>query len=475
MRRRINIIESLDWFTVSIYLALVLIGWVNIYAAVYQPEIASIFDVDYRCGKQFLWIMLAFILAIVVLIIDYRFYAFFSNILYAISILILASVLLFGREINGAKSWLVFGGISLQPSEFVKLTTALLLARVGSFHMFKISELKWIGISLGIIFLPMLLIGLQPDFGSVIVFFGFLFVLYREGFSSIVMFVCFYILVLFVLALVFSKVTLLIVSLAISLALYYYLEKKLKNMAIAGLIIFSVLLVFHLLNMFALEHRFDTYKVLLIGLGLVSAIFVWQALSKRLSNVILIFFFMVSSLFITYSVSYVFENVLEERHRMRINIVLGLEEDPYGVGYNVNQSKIAIGSGGFSGKGFLKGTQTKFKFVPEQTTDFIFCTIGEEWGFLGSMVTIGLFMALLLRLIFLAERQRSTFSRMYGYGVFSVFLLHFLVNIGMTIGLMPVIGIPLPFISYGGSSLWAFTIFLFIFIRLDASRSVYYK
>jgi rod shape determining protein RodA len=475
LRRRINILEKTDWVTVAIYLMMVLMGWFNIYAAVYNPEMSGIFDLGYRSGKQFVWILFAIVLAIMVMIVDYRFYSYFSYFLYGFTILLLMGVLVFGTEIKGAQSWFVFGGVSLQPSEFVKVTTALALAKLGSSHFYKISEPKWLGVSLGIILLPLLLILLQPDVGSAMVFLAFVFVLYREGFSGIIVFLGFYLILLFILTLVLPSVTVLIISLVVSLALFAFLEKRLTYAMRAFVILATAMLLFYLGNRYVLGQQFPAYQVLLVAVVLCSGFFLYQAKVKKMGNVVVVAAFMVASLFIAHSVSYVFENILEERHRKRINIVLGLEEDPYGAGYNVNQSKIAIGSGGFSGKGYLQGTQTKFKFVPEQTTDFIFCTVGEEWGFLGSFVTIGLFVFLLLRLIFLAERQRSVFSRMFGYAVFSVFLLHFTVNLGMTIGLMPVIGIPLPFFSYGGSSLWAFTIFLFIFIRLDTSRSVYYK
>ena len=474
MRRRINIFESIDWITVSIYLALVLIGWVNIYAAVYNPEMKSIFDFDYRSGKQFIWIIFAFVLAIVVLIVEYRFYSFFAYFLYGLFILLLICVLFFGKEINGARSWFVFGNVSLQPSEFVKVTTALAIARLNSSHFFKMKSFKWMVVCLGIIFLPLLLILAQPDVGTAVVFLSFIFVLYREGFSGVAVFVGFYLIVLFIFSLVFSQVTVLLFSLGISLALYYYLEKNLKFSLQAFFVFVGLINITLLINRYLFDSQYSVYMVLVVTIAVVTIFYLWLAMNRKLSNIFIIAIFLFSSIGITYSVDKVFNN-LNERHKKRINIVLGLEEDPLGVGYNVNQSKIAIGSGGFSGKGFLKGTQTKFKFVPEQTTDFIFCTVGEEWGFLGSFFIISIFTFLLLRLIYLAERQRSVFSRMFGYAVFSVFFLHFVINLGMTIGLMPVIGIPLPFFSYGGSSLWAFTIFLFIFLRLDASRSALYR
>lgn len=454
---------------------MVFVGWINIYAAVYNEDIKNIFDTDFRSGKQFIWIILAFILAIVVLIIDYRFYAFFSYILYGFSILLLIAVLIFGKEINGAKSWFVFGGISFQPSELAKLTAALALSRLGSSHIFKINSIKSISYAIGIMVIPMLLILVQPDVGSVLVFVAFIFVLYREGFSGLFVFLGFYIVFLFVLSLVFSKSTVFIISILVSFSIHYYLEKR-ASQIIQGLLLLSgVTLLLYAINRWGIGGRFTNYKVIILSVTLTTIYFIQLSRLKKLSNVYIIIIFLFSSVLLNYSVDYVFDNYLEERHQKRINIVLGIEEDPLGVGYNVEQSKIAIGSGGFSGKGYLQGTQTKFKFVPEQTTDFIFCTVGEEWGFLGSFFVVVMFVILLLRILYLAERQKSTFSRMFGYSVFTVFFLHFAINLGMTIGLMPVIGIPLPFFSYGGSSLWSFTVFLFIFLRLDASRSVYLK
>ncbi len=477
MRRRINILESLDWTTVIIYLILVVLGWLNIYAAVYNEDIANILDFDYRSGKQFVWILLAFIIAIVILVIEYRFYSFAAYFLYGLSLLLLIGVLLFGKEINGAKSWFVLGGVSLQPSEFTKVATALALARLGSSHFFKISSFKYVVYSFGIILLPVLLILGQSDFGSALIFLSLIFVLYREGFSGFVVFIGYYLILLFVLSLVYSKIVVLSVTIIVSCVLYSVLEKKVKATLLTALSLFGITFVIYAINRWLLNYKFSSFIVLVISTTLVSIYLATIALKgkiRNVSNIYIILIFLFSTIIFNASVQRIYTK-LEDRHQKRINIVLGIESDPQGVGYNVNQSKIAIGSGGFKGKGYLQGTQTKLRFVPEQTTDFIFCTVGEEWGFVGSFVVIILFLILLLRLIYLAERQRSVFSRMFGYAVFSVFLFHFAINLGMTIGLMPVIGIPLPFFSYGGSSLWAFTAFLFIFLRLDASRSVYFK
>jgi rod shape determining protein RodA len=412
-----------------LYLILVLVGWMNIYAAVYNEDHQSILDTSQRYGKQLLWIGASFVLAIGILLIDFRFFSSFSYPIYFLMLATLVGVLIFGTEVKGSKSWFSLGGMAIQPSEFAKFATALALAKFLSTLNIKIEDFRTKVLSAVIIFSPALLILLQPDTGSTLVYTAFLVVLYREGLSGKFFTFAFSVATLFIL-------TLLIRNSSLNLPFEVSLN--------GGWILISVLA--------------------LLGIGFIIAFrkikYVWQTT--------VVIFILCSS--VVMSVDYVFENVLQPHQTKRIDVLLGLEYDPKGAGYNVNQSMIAIGSGGAFGKGFLKGTQTKFDFVPEQSTDFIFCTIGEEWGFLGSIVLVGLFMTLFIRLIFLAERQRSKFSRIYGYSVASILFFHFAVNIGMTIGLAPVIGIPLPFISYGGSSLWSFTILLFIFIKLDSDR-----
>lgn len=429
MRNKQGIFEKIDWTVTGLYLMLVFIGWLNIYAAIYNEEHQSIFDISQRYGKQLIWIGAALIIAITVLLIDFRFYSSFAYAIYFLCLLTLIAVLLIGTEVKGSKSWFAIGGLAIQPSEFAKFATGLALSKYLSTLNIRIEDLSSKMMVALIILLPAGLILLQPDTGSTLVYVSLFIVLYREGLSGTYF------------TLVFSAATLFILTLLIrnssmslpfgtELAGEWILVAFLASLAIASILFF----------------RHVKY--------------VWQ---------FVVIVFILASGFI-FSVSYVFENVLLPHQTKRIDVLLGLESDPKGAGYNVNQSMIAIGSGGFSGKGFLKGTQTKFDFVPEQSTDFIFCTIGEEWGFAGSFVLILLFVWLLLRLIQLAERQRSKFSRIYGYAVASILFFHFAVNIGMTIGLAPVIGIPLPFISYGGSSLWAFTVLLFIFIKLDSDR-----
>ncbi len=415
MRARLGTFYNIDWIMIFLYLALVLIGWVNIYSAIYDESHSNIFDFSQRYGKQLIWIIAALVLAFSILLIDAKLFLAFSYAIYILGFIALLAVLVIGTKIAGSRSWFQIGGVGLQPSEFVKFATALTLAKFLSgqnVNLRKFSSLFKAGL---IIILPALLILLQPETGTALVFGSLIIVLYREGLSSKFLIVGFIAIILFIATLLSSKY--IVVGIAFGILFLFYLRIR-KN--------------------------------------------------KR-SFITIFFIFILSSGYI-FSVDYAFENVLESHQKKRINVLIGKEADPKGAGYNVNQSKIAIGSGGLIGKGFLKGTQTKFNFVPEQSTDFIFCTIGEEWGLMGSSVVIILFLWLIIRLFILAERQRSSFSRIYGYSVASILFFHFLVNIGMTIGLAPVIGIPLPFLSYGGSSLWAFTILLFIFIRQDASR-----
>lgn len=415
MRVRKSTFYNIDWFTVFIYLLLIFIGWINIYSAVYDDTHQNIFDLSQRYGKQLVWIGASIIIAFILILIDSKLFSTFSYLIYILSLLSLIAVLLIGTKIAGSRSWFQLGEFALQPSEFAKFATSLALAKFLSGLNRSLLKFKDLILSGIIIAVPALLILLQPDMGSALVYLAFIMVLYREGLS-------------------------------------------------AKFILFGLLAII----LFLATLLINKYLVIAIYFGF---IFIYYLKHFRLkgSLPILLIVFTLGSAYI-YSTDYVFENILEPHQKKRINILIGKESDPRGAGYNVNQSKIAIGSGGFSGKGYLKGTQTKFNFVPEQSTDFIFCTIGEEWGLVGSSMVIILFLSLFSRLIILAERQRSVYSRIYGYSVASILFFHFIVNIGMTIGLVPVIGIPLPFISYGGSSLWSFTILLFIFIRQDASR-----
>lgn len=415
MRDQKNILQNIDWVLVALFVVMVLIGWVNIYAAVYNEEHSSIFDLSQSYGKQTLWIGGACVLALMILVIDGKFYAAFSYAIYAVFILLLISTFAFSRDVKGSFGWIDIGSFKLQPAEFAKFATSMALAKYLSTLDIRMQNARTKLISTLILGLPALIILLQNDTGSALVFASFIFVLYREGLSGNILLLALVSVALFVLALL------------------------VKNSTLIGI---------------------------LIGLAVVFIMLV----RKNKRNIIIIVSGAIIAIGMVYSVDYVYSNVLQAHQRTRIDVLLGKELDLKGAGYNVNQSKIAIGSGGLFGKGFLQGTQTKYDFVPEQSTDFIFCTVGEEWGFLGSLVVIGLFMALLGRIIFVAERQRSQYSRIYGYGVASIIFFHLMINVGMTIGLAPVIGIPLPFFSYGGSSLWSFTILLFIFIKLDSYR-----
>ncbi len=469
--RKNNVFANLDWLVVILYFVLISMGVLNIFSAEFNETTKNFFDFSLRSGKQMIWISAALILAFLLLIIDSRFYLYFATPLYVIMILALMAVLVIGVEINGAKSWFIIGPVRIQPSEFAKVVTGLMLAKYLSGPHIKLQNIKDLIIAGVIIFMPALIILLQPDTGSTLVYFSLIVVLYREGLSGILVAIGIAMTVLFIFTLLIDKLVIVASLISLAFIIYFFLEKKKKYFLIgAGIFLISGMLILGV-NKFALDSKFSIYMLLLLAISISGLVFIVFSFAKKIKYVLLILVILTGAIGFTYSVDYFFHNILEDHQQKRISVVLGIESDPLGSGYNVNQSKIAIGSGGFTGKGYLRGTQTKFNFVPEQSTDFIFCTVGEEWGFIGTTVMILLFVFLLIRILMLAERQRTPFSRIYGYSVFSIFLFHFTINIGMTIGLVPVIGIPLPFISYGGSSLWAFTILLFIFLRLDASRS----
>jgi len=417
LRRSSDIYGKLDWPTILIYMALVILGWFNIYAAVYDETVSQpIWDLSLNSGRQLIFIVASIVIIMGVIIIDMRFYEAFAYVAYGIILLLLILVPIIGKEVGGNKAWLGVGSFGVQPSEFAKFITALAVAKMIGSVGFKMDNLRNQLMLFGLVGLPMVLILLQKDTGTALVFTSFVFVFFREGMSPFLMIVGICAAFIFILTLLVPNQLYLHGGIIIGLILLILLgKKKLKRI--------SILVVGAIIIMGVIE-----------------------------------------------SVDYVITDVLKPHQQNRIKALINPDADPLGYGWNVTQSKIAIGSGGFFGKGFLKGTQTKFDFVPEQSTDFIFCTIGEEWGWMGSFVILGLFMALLLRVIFIAERQKSRFARAYGYGVVSIFFFHFAINIGMTIGLFPVIGIPLPFFSYGGSALWSFTILLFILLKLDAHR-----
>ena len=415
MRQQKSIFENIDWLLVSMYLVFVVMGWLNIYAAVYNEDHDSIFDITQNYGRQMIWIGTSVVIALAMLVIDGKFYAAFSYPIYGVMMLLLLVVLVVARDVKGAVAWIDIGNFKLQPSEFAKFATNMALAKYLSTLNIRMEDLRTKIFAGAIVAIPAIIILMQNDTGSALVFGAFIFVLYREGLTQNVLLFGFFAGVLFVLALMVKQTTLLIVIGSFALVAYLLMRKTRKNLI----------------------------AIILITIAA--------------SGVVL-------------SVDYAYNKVLQAHQRERIDVLLGKKSDPKGAGYNVNQSLIAIGSGGLTGKGYLQGTQTKYDFVPEQSTDFIFCTVGEEWGFAGTAVVLLLFLAMLYRVIYIAERQRSQYTRIYAYGVASILFFHLMINVGMAIGLAPVIGIPLPFFSYGGSSLWSFTILLFILIKLDSYR-----
>ena len=415
MKRYNNFTIRVDWLLVIMYALLVLLGWMNIYASVYDESLEqSIFSMDLNSGKQLMWIGITTVAILLIFLLDLNFFTTFSYLFYVVTLLMLVGVL-FMPEVNGAKAWFQIGPVKIQPAEFAKFTTALVVAKYINDYNIKFTSLKQYAMVFGIILLPMAVIMLQPDAGTFLVFCSFAIVFYREGMNPTPIVLGLIGIAIFVLTLLVDELYLIIGTL------------------VCGLLI--------------------------IGIG-----------ARTLKKALPIVGGMLLIIGLVYSVDVVLNNVLMPHQQKRIQVLVNPNIDPLGDGWNVTQSKIAIGSGGLLGKGFLEGTQTKFDFVPEQSTDFIFCTIGEEHGWLGSLVLVVLFMVFLLRIIFIAERQKYRLARVYGYSVAGILFFHFMINVGMTIGLFPVIGIPLPFFSYGGSSLLSFTILLFIFIKMDAHR-----
>lgn len=472
MSRRINILNDTDWLSVFIYLILIIFGWLNIYSVNYSENNPSFFSLQNRYAMQLYFIIVALIIGILIFLIDSRFYSFIAYPAYGFIMFMLLAVLVVGREVNGSKSWIMIGPMALQPSEFAKTAVILVLAKFLSGFNIKALSLRNILISLAIIFTPPIFIMLQPDFGSTLVYGAILIVLYREGLPGWILLLIFYLAAMFLFSLIFTKLTILIILICTSLFIFGILNKSFKNLALAVAALGISLSIAILLRHFGFIHL-NNYLILFGSLLLSTIFYISMAIAGKVRNVYPVILFLFAFIGFVYSVDFVFQKVLKTHQQERVQIMLGLKSDPWGYEYNVNQSKIAIGSGGFAGRGFLKGPQTKLKYVPEQSTDFIFCTVGEEWGFLGSFALVGLFIGLLIRLIYIAERQRSRFSRIYAYGVVSVLFFHFAINIAMTLAIFPVIGIPLPFISYGGSSLLAFTIMLFILLRLDSTRKAY--
>ena len=477
-----SLIKSVDWITICIYLALVILGWISVCGASYDYGEVDLLSLDTRSGKQFLWIGCSLGIGFILLMLEDKFYDWFSYILYLGMMILLAITPFLAEDINGSYSWLKFGPVSLQPAEFAKFATALALAKVMNTYGFTMAKLKNSLLVVGMILLPMLLIVLQRETGSALVYLSFFLMLYREGMPGSILFTGICAVAYFVIGIGFSQellpdgetymgeflvLSLIVIFTACLTHAYCGAQKAFKSIMIYGggaillaLLVYLYVVPFNVVWFLYIESFFLVLYLIVLSF------------KERMMHYFYIALFVVGSIGFLYSADYVFEEVLAPHQKERIEVLLGMEEDLDDAGYNVNQSKIAIGSGGLLGKGFLNGTQTKLKYVPEQDTDFIFCTVGEEQGFLGSALVLILFMALILRLISLAERQYSRFGRVYGYCVLSIFFFHLFINVGMVLGLTPVIGIPLPLFSYGGSSLWGFTILLFVFLRLDASRTV---
>lgn len=475
----ISVFRSVDWFTILLYLLLVTAGAISIYAASYDFDNASIFDFAEFSGKQLRWIVLSLVIGFVILLLDYRIYEAYAYPIYGVVIILLIATVFLSPNIHGSHSWLVFGPVSLQPAEFGKFATALALAKLFDSYNFNLNAKPSNYFrAFIIIMLPVCIILCQKETGSALVYLSLIFVLYREGMSGFVLGAAFLSILFFVLAVKFMTPEILRLSLGeftvltlicliyCLLLIFYCRDFIIARNVTLGFLASGVIIT--ILALCGVKVNGLWYFLGILTAGVIYTIL--AMFRHRIQRFVVSIGFVIVAVCFLFSVNYVFDKVLQPHQQTRILVLLGIEDDPRGVGYNVNQSKIAIGSGGLTGKGFLNGTQTKLKYVPEQHTDFIFCTIGEEEGFVGSAAVLLIFLTLILRLIHIAERQKDVFSRVYSYCVVSLFIFHICINVGMVIGLCPVIGIPLPFFSYGGSSLWGFTILLFIMLRLDAAR-----
>jgi len=477
-----SVLRSIDWLTIIIYLALLGLGWMSVCGASYTYGETDILSLDSRSGMQIVWIGTSIVLGLIILLLDDRFYDTFAYVIFGVMLLLLFATIFNPHTIKGSRSWLVLGPLRLQPAEFAKFATALALAKFMSIYGYDIHKWKHFGITLAIVLLPMLFIVLQRETGSALVYLAFFLMFYREGMTGSVLFAGVAMVIYFVVGIRYADtmllytptsvgkfVVLLLIHLFSGGLVFAYCENKRDAIRIL-LATIGITVIFLLFSLYVVP--FDIVYVQLVTTAILIGYLLWQALATRIRNYMWIALFAFGSVVFFNAADYVLNNVMEPHQRVRINVLLGLEEDLRGAGYNVHQSQIAIGSGGIKGKGFLNGTQTKLKYVPEQDTDFIFCTVGEEEGFIGSAGVLFLFWGLIMRLIRLSERQPYRFGRVYGYSVLSIFLFHMFINVGMVLGLTPVIGIPLPFFSYGGSSLWGFTILLFIFLRIDAGRNL---
>lgn len=475
-----NILKHVDWPTIGIFLALVFFGWLNIYGASYTFDQTGIFDFSNRAGKQFVWILGSMLLGTVLLLIDYKTYDILAYFAYGLMLLLLLTTPFLAHDIKGSMSWISLGPVSLQPAEFAKCIVALTIAKYMGKYDYKLRTWRDLIIPFAIIGVPALIIMiLQRETGSALVFASFLLVFYRQGMSGYVLWVGVAAVALFIISIRFGAIPLPLGSgsvgilscmLLLTAVEIFFICKEHRMRWQALILIGSVIVIYGLCLIINIWVRvpFDW-----VSMGVVIALVMYNiiiSLYWRKYFLLIVAAFTLFCIGYTHACDFVFQKVLQPHQRIRIEVLLGMKEDPAGAGYNVNQARIAIGSGRFFGKGYLNGTQTKLQFVPEQDTDFIFCTVGEEWGFVGSVAVLLLYLTFILRLISIAERQRSMFTLIYAYSVAGIFLFHLTINIGMVLGLMPVIGIPLPFFSYGGSSLWGFTLLLFILLRLDAAR-----
>ena len=473
--RSSSVWKSVDWVTILIYLCMVIAGWLCVCGASYDFDSVRLFDPSGRPGLQLIWIGTSFILIFIILMLDKDFFETFSYIIYGAIFALLIVTIFLAPDIKGSRSWLVLGPIQIQPAEFAKFATALALAKFMNSYNFNLLTFKNFTIACLLILAPLACVFLQKETGSALVFLALALVLYREGMTGFIILAGICAIVFFVIVMKFgddmigvTPVGELVVSILI-LFITFFLVFLLRRDKIAIQIMIYIVVIAGLTGGITSFYIPVNFVWVIVGvIGLITILLIFLSLKNLVMHYALIATFAILSFAFLFSVDYVFDDVLGYHQQMRIKVTLGIMDDPTGAGYNVNQSKIAIGSGGLWGKGFLHGTQTKLKYVPEQDTDFIFCTVGEEFGFLGSIFVLGLFGALILRIIYLSEKQHAVFGRVYGYGVASIFLFHMMVNIGMVLGLTPVIGIPLPFYSYGGSSMWGFTILLFIFLRIDA-------
>lgn len=477
-RRERGLKNSIDWKLVICYLLLVLFGFMNIYASIHATTDASILSFDSRSGKQFVWILTSLVLATMILFIfNPRLWEVISWPTYLLVVLLLIAVIFLGVEVKGSRSWFEFGPIRFQPAEISKIATSLVLATVMSQNGFKLRNTRDFLVTALVIGFPMLIIVAEQETGSALVYLGYVFVLYREGLSGWLLTAIGLVIILFIFTLTGSPYVSMIILLGLLSVSYRAQDGTFKRWFISDLpvIVFLAFLP-KICGLFdwAFFEKLKPLGILLIICGLTLPVYAFRAFRKKDNFLWATILAFILGLIVIASTNFVFNNILQDHQKKRIEVLLGLKDDPSGVGYNVHQAQIAIGSGGFFGKGYLNGTQTSFGFVPEQSTDFIFCTVGEEWGFVGCLFVILLYVWMIYRLIYDAERCRETFTRIYGYCVASLIFMHLFVNIGMTVGVMPVIGIPLPFMSYGGSSLWAFTILLFIFIALYKEEKKYF-